>query len=172
MKLHKEGKQVFEEEEESPLHKELQTKQRRDPTFLKPTNFEPAIGTSHLKITSPTSPHTHLSLPLPIINVSLDEILPTMNLNLDEHFEHMDLDIPHISPTTECIIKPILKPTKTPIEPAPTPSLQPIITLPIEESTHREPPTTKETQALSTSQVKEGLCFDKMSRAGAIEDKV
>ena len=65
-----------------------------------------------LSSTTPSSPHTHLSLPLPIINDPLDEILP-MNLYLDEHFDHMDLDIPHLSPTPNRITEPILKPTKT-----------------------------------------------------------
>ena len=73
-----------------------------------------------------------------------------MNLNLDEHFDHMDLDIPHISPTPERIIEPILKPIETPIELAPTSLVvQPIVTHPNKESTHREPPTTKEKQAPS-----------------------
>ena len=62
--LHKEGKQVVEEEEgeeeESPLCKKLQTKQRGDPTFLRITNLEPTIGMSHLQITSPTSPSTQI----------------------------------------------------------------------------------------------------------------
>ena len=79
VKLHKEGRKVVEEEEKeekeeegSPLRKELHTKQRRDPTFLGTTNFEPTMGTSHLHISSPTSPCTHLSSPLPIINDPLD----------------------------------------------------------------------------------------------------
>ena len=77
-------KEEDEEEEESPLCKELQNRQRRDLAFLRATNSKPTIGTSHLNVTSPTSPHTHLSLSLPIINDPLDEILQ-MNLNLDEH---------------------------------------------------------------------------------------
>ena len=91
VKLHKEGKQVVqveeeeEEEEEIPLRKELGTKQNRDPKFLKATTSEPAIGTHSLSFEVPSSPHTHLSLPLPIINDPLDEIMP-MNLNLKEHF--------------------------------------------------------------------------------------
>ena len=43
-----------------------------------------------LSITTPSSPHTHLSLLLPIIDDTLDEILP-MNLNLEEHFDNLDL---------------------------------------------------------------------------------
>ena len=105
---------------------------------------------SHLKITSLASLDTHLSLPLHIINNPLDEVLP-LNLNLDEHSKHMDLDIPHISPTLECIIEIILKPIEKPIELAPTPSFESIITHSTQESTHREPPTTKETQAPKTS---------------------
>ena len=84
----------------------------------------------------------------------------------------MDLDILHISPTLEHIIEPILKPTETPIELALTPSIQPIVIHPAEESTHREPPTTKETQAPNTSQVKEDLRFDEMSWAWEIQEKV
>ena len=129
---------VDEEEEEIPLHKELQIKQRRDLAFLRATNSKPTICMSHLNVTSPTSPHTRLSLPLSIINDPLAEILP-MNLNLDEHFDHMDLDIPHTSPTPECVIEPILKPIEIPIETAPTPSIQPIVAHPIEEMTHIAP---------------------------------
>ena len=106
-----------------------------------------------LNVTSPSSPHTHLSLPLPVINDPLDEVLP-LNLNLDEHFEHMDLDIPHISSTPKRTSNITLHPIEKPIEPAHTPSLSPIITLPIEESTHRKPPTTTSIQAPSTSHVK------------------
>ena len=57
-----------------------------------------------MNITSPSSPHTHLSLPLPIINDPLDEILP-INLNLDEHFDHIDLEMPNISPIVDRITK-------------------------------------------------------------------
>ena len=136
-----------EEEEESLLCKELHTKQRRDPTFLIATNSELAMGTLHLHISSPTSPCTHLSSPLPIINYPLDEVLP-LNLNLDEHF---DLDIPHISPTTERTSDIMLHPTDRSIEPTQTPSLSPIITLPTQPSTYKEPPTTISTQAPGTS---------------------
>ena len=98
-------------------------------------------------ITTPSSPHTHLSLlPLLIINDPLDEILP-MNPNLEEHFDQLDLEIPHISPTREHVTKPILKP----IEPAPTPSLQLVVIHPIEKPTHKEPPASKELQEPSTS---------------------
>ena len=50
MKLHKEGQQVVDKEEEEkkdkiPLQKELQTKQRRNPTFLKATTSKFAIDT-------------------------------------------------------------------------------------------------------------------------------
>ena len=142
MKLHKEGRKAVvkeakeeEEEEGSPLCKELHPKQRRDRTFLKATNSEPAMGTPHLLISSPTAPHTHLSSPLPIINDPLDEVL-SLNLNLDEHFEHMDLDISHISPTLEHTNEIILHPTKKFVEPVYTPSFSPIITFPTKESTH------------------------------------
>ena len=104
VKLHKEERKVVakeveerEEEEGSPLHKELRTKQRRDPALLKATHSEPTMGMSRLVISSPTSPHTHHSLPLPIIDDPLEEVIP-LNINLNDHF---DLDIPHISPTPE-----------------------------------------------------------------------
>ena len=55
MKLHKEGRKVIakeaeeeDEEEGSPLRKELHTKQRRDPTLLKATNSKPTMGMSRL----------------------------------------------------------------------------------------------------------------------------
>ena len=118
------------------MHKELQTKRNRDPKFLKTTTSEPAVGTHSLSFVVPSSPHTHLSLPLPTINDPLDEILP-MSLNLEELFDHLDLDIPHISPTLEHITEPILKPIEETIEPTPTPSLQPIITHLVEETTNR-----------------------------------
>ena len=79
-----------------------------------------------LNITSPSSPHTYLSLPLPIINDPPDKIL-SMNLNLEEHFDHLNLEKSHISPIPNLVIEPILKP----IEPTPTPSPQPTITHPI-----------------------------------------
>ena len=148
--LHKEGRRVVEEEAEetkeeegSPLHKELRTKQRRDPTFLKATNSEPTMGMSCLVISSPTSPCTHLSLPLPIINDPLEEVIP-LNVNLNEHF---DLDIPHISPTPECTTELILHPTRKIVEHAQTPSLQPIVTLSTQETTQKETPTTMDKQA-------------------------
>ena len=126
---------------------------------------------SYLNVTSPTSPHTHLSLPLPIINDPLDEILP-LNLDLEELFEHMDLDIPHISPTPKCTNEFLLHLIEKPIELACKPSLSTIITLPTKESTHREPPTTTNTQVLSTSGVKEDLHFDELSWAHDIEENV
>ena len=89
------------------------------------------MGTSCLAISSPTSPHTHHSLPLPIINNPLDEVIP-LNLNLNDHF---DLDIPHISPTPKHTSNIILHPTKKTIELAQTPSPSPIITLPTHETT-------------------------------------
>ena len=46
----------------------------------KVTTPELAIGMQTLNITSPYSPHTHLSLPLPIINDPLDEIFVNLNL--------------------------------------------------------------------------------------------
>ena len=95
-----------------------------------------------------------------------------MNLNLEEHFDHLDLEIPHISPTIDHINQSILKPTKKPIEHVPTPSLQPTITHPIKKPTHKEPSTSKELQAPSTSRVQEGLHFDKMSWAWDIEENV
>ena len=126
-----------------PLCKELQTKQRRDPALLKATHSEPTMGTSHLVISSPPSPHTHQSLPLPIIDDPLDEVIP-LNLNLNDHF---DLDIPHISPTPERTNDIILHPIEKMVEPAQTPSLTPIITLPTQETTQQETPTRREIQA-------------------------
>ena len=66
----------------------------------------------------------------------------------------MDLDIPHISPTPEHTNDIMLHSTTKPIEPTHTPSLSPIITLLVEESMHREPPTTTNTQAPNTSHEK------------------
>ena len=175
VKLHKEGKKVVaeeaeeeEEEEGLPLRKELRTKRRRDPAFLKTTHSEPTMGTSHLVISSPTSPHTHHSLPLPIINDPLDEVIP-LNLNLNDHF---DLDIPHISPTLERTNDIILQPTEKMIEPAQTPSLTPIITLPTHETTQQETPTTEKIQAQGSSINQEGLLFEELKWALEIDDNV
>ena len=106
----------MEEEEGSPLRKELHTKQRRDPDLLKATHSKPTMSTSHLVISSPASPHTHHSLPLPIIDDPLDEVIP-LNLNLNDHF---DLDIPHISPTPKRTNDIILHPIDKMVEPAQT----------------------------------------------------
>ena len=122
------------------MHKELCSKQRKDPSFLRATNSEPTIGTSYLVISSPTSPHTHFSSPLPSTNDLLDEVIP-LNLSLNEHF---DLDIPHISPTPERASEITLHPTKKIVEPTQTPSLQPIVTLSTQETTQKETPTTME----------------------------
>ena len=157
-----------EEEEGSSLRKELHTKQRRDPAFLKTTNFEPTMGTSHLVISSPTSPWTHHSLPLPIIDDPLDEVIP-LNLNLNDNF---DLDIPHISPTPEHTNNIILHPTQNIVEPAETPSLSPIITFHTHDTTQQETPTTREIQAQGSSINKEGLHFKELKWALEIEDNV
>ena len=139
--------------------------------FSHSNQLQTCNGYITLITSSPTSPCTHLSLPLPIINDPLDEVL-LLNLNLGEHFEHMDLDIPHSSSTLECTSNIMLHPSDKPIELAQTPSLSPMITLPIEQSTHKEPPTTINTKAPSTSQEKQGLHHDELSWAFVMEDNV
>ena len=59
----------------------------------------------------------------------------------------MDLDIPHISPTPERTTEIDLHPTQKIVEPAQTHSLSPIITLPTQETTQKETPTTIEKEA-------------------------
>ena len=123
---------------------------------------------SHLVISSPTSPCTHHSLPLPIINDPLEEVIP-LNLNLNEHF---DLNIPHISPTPKRTSEIILHPIEKIVEPAQTPSLQPIVTLSTQETTQKETPTTMEKQAQGSSINQEGLHFEELKWALEIEENV